>query len=107
MGTLKSQNTALRSRLDGQPPSVAARRARATLAGTGQALVDVDIQIRQVGPQVERAIKAGGDQAGKALEEESTRVNGYLQALAVNVTAASKELDEIGRTEPARSEQAE
>jgi hypothetical protein len=105
--TLKSQKVSLRSRVDGQPPGPAVRRARTTIGGIGQSLVDVEIQMRQIGPRVEKAISAGSDDASKALEEESGRMNGYLEALEGDLTSAEQELHEIGRSEPAKRAQAE
>jgi hypothetical protein len=106
--TLKSQQNALRSRLDGQAAGGAALKSlRATLGGLGQSSVDVDIQIRQVEPRVESAIARGGGEGSKALDEESARINGYLQTLAADVASAGEELDGIGRSQTAKSAQAE
>jgi len=73
-----------------------ALRARATLDGLGQSIADVEIQMRQVGGRVEAAIARGGDEAEKALDDESARMNGHLQALVADLAAVSRQMNGFG-----------
>jgi hypothetical protein len=51
-------------------------------------LIDVDIQVRQIGQRIEEAIGAGGDAGRQMLEEESARIGGYLQAMRQRIPEA-------------------
>jgi hypothetical protein len=90
IGTLKNQRAALQARVLGQ--GIPARRAQTMLTGLGQSIADVEVQIRQAGPRVERAIDRNAD-ASKALEEEAGRIGSYLQGLSADLTSVARELD--------------
>jgi hypothetical protein len=105
LGTIRAQRGALAERLARQPRAVASAkeapaitRMRATLDGLAQSLVDVEIQMRQVVSRLENAPRHGGDDLQKALDEDSARMAAYLQALTGNLAAASRALDDFGRT---------
>lgn len=107
----KAQHAAIGERLARQPMAAAAgwntpavKRMRLTLDGFAQSLVDVEIQMRQVGSRVEQALGRGRDAAHKALDEDGERMNGYLQALADNLAATGRALDDLGKTETSRNE---
>jgi hypothetical protein len=100
MRALKAQHAALRERFERQAAvAPGGSRVRTTLKGLGQSLVDVEIQMREAGPRVEQALGRGGDEATKLLDQENLQINGYLQALAANLTSAGQQLDEFGRNE--------
>jgi hypothetical protein len=98
--TLKAEKEAFRRRLSGAAGAGPARvRVGATIDGLGQSIADVEAQMRQVRPRVERTLTRGGDAAQKVLDDETGRMNEYLQHLATDLTAAGRELDALGRTE--------
>jgi hypothetical protein len=70
-------------------------RLRAALDGATQSLVDVEGQMRQVGPRIEQAIGEGGDVAEKALDEETSRMTAYLQGVAADLASVGRQLDEV------------
>jgi chromosome segregation ATPase len=112
MASLREQYSALNERLDHQPAamfssSAAQKRLRATVGGIGQSLVDVDVQMRQIAPQVEGAIAYGKDEADRALEDATARMNDYLQSLSAGLASAGKELDDLTRNEPPKTAQGE
>ena len=111
LGTIKAQRGALAERLARQPMATASAkeapaitRMRATLDGLAQSLVDVEIQMRQLSSRLENAPRRGGDALQKALDEDSARMTDYFQALAGNVAAAGRALDDFGRTTPPGTE---
>jgi hypothetical protein len=107
LSTIKPQHAALKQRFErktaapGGPEgmSPAARRLRAVLDGNAQSLVDVEIQIRQVGPRLEEALRRGGDEAQKVLEGDSGRMNEYLQALVADIGVLGRGLDDFGNAQ--------
>jgi len=105
LATIKAQHAVLAERLARQPMAAAAAketpavtRMRATLGGLAQSLVDVEIQMRQVGSRLENASSRGGDALQKALAEDSARMTDYFQALAGDVAATGRALDDLGKT---------
>jgi hypothetical protein len=78
-------------------------RMRVTLDGAGQSLVDVEGQVRQVGPRVEEAIGKGREAGERALASERGRLTAELQALSADLTTAGKELDEFRKQQDSKS----
>ena len=109
IGTLKAQHAAIAERFARQPMAAAApdketpavTRMRATLQGVAQALIDVEMQSRQVGARVDQAVARGGDAAQKALDEDGVRMNEYFEALTGDVAATGRALDDLIKTTPA------
>jgi len=100
LGALRAQHAALHARLDGLARgAAAARTARATVAGIGQSLVDVEAQSRQASARIDQSIDRGGEAGEKALEEEGGLIDGYLQSLASGVASASADLDRLTASE--------
>ena len=98
LDALESGHAALEARLPagaGADPEL--QRVRATVGGMGQSLVDVEGQLRQIGPLLDKAIARGGDEGGKALEAETAKMDGYLESLAGDLTAAGHEIDGLGQ----------
>ena len=98
LSTLRLQYAGLRERATRQGPG-APPAIRISVGGMGQSLVDVDSQIGQARARVEAAIDRGED-AGSVLEQESSRVQGYLQALRGAVASVGNELDQVGAKQP-------
>jgi hypothetical protein len=107
IGTFKAQHAAIAERFARQPMAApdketpAVTRMRATLQGVAQSLIDVEMQSRQVGARVEQAVARGGDAAQKALDEDGARMNEYFQALAGDLAATGRALDDLSKTTPA------
>jgi hypothetical protein len=106
LAALRAEHVSLRSRVGNAPATVetlapAQRRVRIACDGVGQSLTDVETQVQQVRPRVEQAVSVGGDAARKALDEASSQMNGYFEALAADLVAANRELDDLGQNERA------
>jgi hypothetical protein len=103
---IKEQNAALLARLGGRGvgsgASAAAVRMRATLDGGRQSIADVENQLAQAATRMEEATRRGGRAAEQAIEEESVRVRGYLQALGEQLGATARQLDEFGNQDTER-----
>lgn len=107
IGAIKAQHAALKERFERkiaaanapEATSPAAMRMRVVVDGTRQSLVDVEMQMRQVGPRLEEEIRRGGDAAEKLLEAETGRMNDYLQGMAADIGALGRGLDDFGNAE--------
>jgi hypothetical protein len=103
LGAFKAQHTAMAERLARQKKAVAGTdappivRMRATLNGVAQSLLDVEIQMRQAAARLDQALTRGGDAAQKALAEDIARMDGYVQALAGDMVATGRALDDFDR----------
>jgi hypothetical protein len=102
VGSLRGQQVALTRRFEGRPTSApdavaAGQQLRVVLAGAAQSLNDVEIHARQVRPFVEEALSRGGDEAERALESETARMNRYFQVLSETMGSAAQTLDDFER----------
>jgi hypothetical protein len=96
LALLRAQQAALRDRLGRQASAGAERSVRAALDGVGQSLVDVENQMQQMEPRLEQVIDHGGD-TNERVEQDCALMDGYLQALAANLTSAGTQVDEAGQ----------
>jgi hypothetical protein len=101
LSALKGETAALVERsarlapaTDQSPPVL---RARAVVDGASQALTDVEIQARQVRSRVELAMPAGAEVARRTLDEVAVQMNGYLDGLAADLSAANRQLTELSQ----------
>jgi len=107
---LKSQHLALVARLGSRgtdsSDGPAAMRARAVVDGTRQSITDVESQLAQAEGRMEQAVRRGGDAGERAIEEESVKARGYLQALGEELVEATQQLDQFSRTADESQKQA-
>jgi len=101
LAALQSDQVQLRARFDALPvaatdrgvtASAVRRRAAAVLDGSRQSLVDIEMQMHQVGPRVEAALVRGGDAGKQALDEESARMESHFQAMRQGLEATQLEV---------------
>jgi len=81
-------------------------RARAVVDGTRQSITDVESQLAQAEGRMEQAVRRGGDAGERAIEEESVKARGYLQALGEELVEATQQLDQFSRTADESQKQA-
>ena len=109
LGSIKARKAAVDERLGRKaaamkPGSPAVERIRAMLDGARQSLIDVEMQENQIGPNLVKL--RSGEEAEKALEQESQRMSEYLVQLTAGIGAAGRALDEVDRPAP-REERAD
>ena len=100
---IKAQHAALAVRLGEQGAGFstgpALLRTRAVLDGTRQSIADVEGQLAQAAERMERAIRRGGEDGQRAIDDESAKARGDLQALSEQLVAAATQLDDFSRSE--------
>jgi hypothetical protein len=96
---IKEQQSALATRLGGAGQGPAAQRTRAVLDGARQSITDVENQLAQAQQRMEQAIRRGGEDGRRAIDDESARARDYLQALGEQLVAAAQQLEEFSRSE--------
>ena len=98
---VRAQLAQLRQRFPATARAVAPQnlRIRAALDGADQSVADIDRQVTEVAASVDAASVHGASAAEQALEQGSTRMNDYLSALASDVAAAGRQLDEFETNE--------
>jgi hypothetical protein len=100
---LKAERSALLERARpvigaAQPQSAGVQRLRAVVDGSGQSLVDVEMQVKQVRARVELALADGTAAGQRTLDEASVQMNGYLDALAADLSATERQVtDNAGK----------
>jgi hypothetical protein len=100
---VKAQVAGLRHRFPATATALAPQtlRIRAVLDGADQSVADIDRQATEVAASVDAASLHGASAGEQALEEGSTRMNEYLRALAADVAAAGRQVDEFDTNERA------
>jgi uncharacterized membrane protein YccC len=99
VSSLRDQQVALSRRFEVQrnPAPETGQQLRVALAGAAQSLNDVEIHARQVRPFIDEAFSRGGDEAARALESETARMNRYFQVLSETMGSAAQTLDDLER----------
>jgi hypothetical protein len=83
----------------------AALRTRAVLDGARQSIADVESQLAQAEARMEQAIRRGGEAGQRSIDEESAKARSYLQALAEQLGAATRQLEDLSRNEAETKQQ--
>lgn len=100
---IKQQQAALAARLGPQRTGAASGpatlRTRAVLDGARQSITDVESQLAQAEARMELAIRRGGEAGQHAIDDESVKARGYLQALGEQLAAAARQVDDLSRNE--------
>jgi hypothetical protein len=106
---IKEAHAALAARLGGQGSGLsggpAALRTRAVLDGARQSIADVESQLAQAEARMEQAIRRGGEAGQRSIDEESAKARSYLQALAEQLGAATRQLEDLSRNEAETKQQ--
>jgi len=100
---IKEQHAALAARLGARGAGAidrpADQRMHAVLDGARQSIVDVESQLSQAQTRMEQAIRRGGEAGQRAIDEESVKARGYMQALGEQLVTAAKQLDDLSKSE--------
>jgi hypothetical protein len=103
IGGMKEQLAALVARADGHhegaPGGPAEQRTRVVLAAAQQSIGDVERQLAQAAERTDQSVRLGGEAAQRAIDDESARSRGYLQALGQVLGSAGRQLDGLARSE--------
>jgi hypothetical protein len=99
---IKEQHAALAARLGGRGAGATGRpaeqRMQAVLDGARQSIVDVESQLSQAQTRMEQAVRHGGEAGRRAIDEESVKARGYMQALGEQLVTAAQQLDDLSKS---------
>ena len=91
-------------RAGGDSDAVARRRGmEVILDNDRQALIDVEIQVGQLGQQIEAALGVGDDAGRRMLDEQSARITEYLQAMRQRILESNTGIAALAARREARA----
>ena len=98
---IREQHAALTGRLGQEGtslnPAPAQARMRTVLDGARQSITDVENELAQCVARMEHGSQGSGEAAQRAVEVETAKARGYLQALVAQLDSAATQVDGLTR----------